>query len=194
MTVGFFPDFAFSNGQRSELRARLSARGLSAEVVTDLEQLVAELKGQYGDVKAGLPSQAPTPVAHRDALAALRDAFQKCSTVLETTTEWTLNALEVASKSEVRIHELQAAIREYAAAAEKMAGRTVVKGASKESHVAVAVANVLARHGIPLDKTANGRFVIATVAVFEAMGINKSYPLNNVRRALQLIEKYNLVS
>ena len=84
-------------------------------------------------------------------------------------------------------------MRKYGAAAEKMVARIDVKGssASKENHIAVAVADLLTKFGIPLDYKKNGQLVIATAVVFEAMDIRKKDVRNNVRRALQLIESIN---
>ena len=42
------------------------------------------MKGLYG-------GQVPTLLQHRDALAALRDVFQQCSSVLENSDDWTLD-------------------------------------------------------------------------------------------------------
>jgi hypothetical protein len=107
MAVTFFPDFAFSNEWRDEL----SARGLSTEVVAELGPLVAELKAIYE------PGQVPSPVSHRDALAALGSALRQCSSVLQSTTRWTLDALnaEIISKGGADVSALWVAIRKYGA-------------------------------------------------------------------------------
>lgn len=183
MAVAFFVEkFAFSNGQRKEL----SARGLAAEVVAELEQVIAEMKGLYG-------GHVPTLLQYRDALAALQGAFQQCSSALESADDWTLDLLsaEVFPKNGIDIRDLCAALRKYASAAEKMASRIDVKGssASKENHITTVVADLLTKFGIPLDNKKNGQFVIATALVFEAMGITKKDVRNNVRRALRLIGK-----
>ena len=180
----FIPSFSFSKTHRRQF----NARGITEDVMAELEEVLAEPKSYYESGQAVLLRD------QREALTALHETFGECAARLEKTDKLILKVLngEAFPKTAVSVLELWKLIIKYAEAAQKTANATVGKSwpdAQRDTHLAVLVGETLVRSGISLDDKRKGIFVISMGIVFEAMDIHSSDARNPVLRALKVIAK-----
>jgi hypothetical protein len=180
-TAFFIPDFRFSDDQRGEFKLR----GFTDDLVAALAAEVSNLKGFYD-------TNPPNPREQKKRLRAIHEAFTECGKKLAAIDDLTASVMAAhAGLTCLAFRDLRKTIDIYRDAA----GKAVNDGApefgpeaTKATHIVIAIGKTLRQFEIELDDKRKGPFVIATRIVFEALGIAKADPRNDVIRALQAID------
>jgi hypothetical protein len=178
----FFIDFRFSDKCRGEL----ARRGLEDETIAKIEDEVSYLKGFHD-------SSPPSRREQCERLELLREAFAQCSKALASTDGYTLSVLQAEGFAGCRVglRDLMEALVSYRDAAEKMADHTK-PGRGPEvrwDSVVVAIGRILRESGLRVDAKSKGLFVISTAIIFEELGVHRTDARNEVRRALEVLER-----
>ncbi len=183
-TAFFIPDFRFSDEHRGEFKRR----GLADSVVAALEDNVSELMGHYD-------TDPPNAREQKKRLQAAHQALTDCSTTLAKIDDLTAIALGSRARelqADLSFWDLCKQIDVYCDAARKAVdGMNIPKTgpeATKDTHIVIVIGRTLREFEIQLDDAAKGPFVTAARIVFEALGIAKAEPRNDVIRALQAID------
>lgn len=184
--IGFWGGgFTFRDEQVEELR-RLR---LDDPAIAGVQSAINYVNGYYATNPPSRKERRDLPAHVHKQLAAAADALA----LLDPEIVDSIEAQAYPQSKKVGLAELKMVLNAYAEAAGRMAefaASTPQTGpdAGRDTHLAVMIGEVLRCSGLKLSDSIPGVFVQVTGIVFAALGINKSHPRNDVRRALKYLE------